>query len=77
MTETLTEVTRIVDCPECHQALVEEVCVNPDCKEAQAVASVAAGRTTAKATAETGVTEVAPVTVQERPRSFASSGRPD
>lgn len=72
-----TQVRKAETCEDCGKGLVGEVCVNPDCKEAQIVATAGAGRETAKATARTGQGSVAQPEAPAQPRSYASSGRPD
>lgn len=75
MSNVLTE--KATHCQACERELVHDICVNPDCPEAQATATIGASRKTAKETTLTTITEVARPAVQERPRSFERSGRVD
>lgn len=72
MTEMLTETKH---CPACEAELQGEVCLNPECPEAQAIATADATRETQKAASATGSSTAA--ATRTEPRSFARSGYSD
>lgn len=66
--------TEVKMCHACESELTNGVCLNADCPEARATASAGATTLRAKQAADTTTKSTA---VQERPRSFARTGRPD